>query len=48
MNQVEINSRIAELEQQLSTLPVGTLVYKTIVGKKQPYLQWTENGKSKS
>jgi len=48
MNQVEINTRIAELEQQLSTLPVGTLVYKTIVGKKQPYLQWTENGKSKS
>ena len=26
----------------------GTLVYKTINGKKQPYLQWTENGKSKS
>ena len=48
MNQVEINARIAELEQQLSTLPIGTLVYKTIVGKKQPYLQWTENGKSKS
>lgn len=48
MNHNEIINRITELEQQLSTLPSGTLVYKTIQGKKQPYLQWTENGKSKS
>lgn len=48
MNQAEITSHIRELEQQIATLPIGTLVYKTIMGKKQPYLQWTENGKSKS
>lgn len=48
MNSNEITKKIIELEQQLKLLPIGTLVYKTIGGKKQPYLQWTENGKSKS
>lgn len=48
MNSNEITKKIVELEQQLKLLPIGTLVYKTIGGKKQPYLQWTENGKSKS
>lgn len=48
MNYEEINQRIHELERQIAMLPTGTLVYKTIMGKKQPYLQWTENGKSKS
>lgn len=48
MNANEVTKKILELEQQIHSLPVGTLVYKTISGKKQPYLQWTENGKSKS
>ena len=40
--------RIKEIEDQLTRLPVGTVVYKTINGKKQPYLQWRENGKTVS
>ena len=40
--------RIQELENQISKLPQGSITYKTIHGKKQPYLQWTENGKTKS
>ena len=39
--------RIKEIEEQLEKLPPGYLVYKTISGKKQPYLQWNENGKQK-
>lgn len=38
---------IQELENQISKLPQGSITYKTIHGKKQPYLQWTENGKTK-
>ena len=34
--------------KELSEMPRETLVYKTIKGKRQPYLQWTEQGKSKS
>lgn len=37
--------RISEIESQLAQLPSGSLVYKHIRGKDQPYLQWTENGK---
>ena len=44
-NQLE---RIQELENQISKLPQGSITYKTIHGKKQPYLQWTENGKTRS
>jgi len=33
MNSDEITKRIAELEQQLALLPVGTLIYKNINGK---------------
>ena len=40
--------RIQELENQISKLPQGSITYKTIHGKKQPYLQWTENGKTRS
>ena len=40
--------QIAELEKQISQLPQGTVVYKTIRGKRQPYLQWRESGKLKS
>lgn len=38
--------RIAEIEQELMELPKGKVFYKTIKGKKQPYLQWSEEGKS--
>jgi hypothetical protein len=40
--------RMGEIETELAGLPQGTVVYKTINGKKQPYLQWTENGKTRS
>lgn len=33
---------------ELSSMPRETLVYKTIKGKRQPYLQWTESGRTKS
>lgn len=38
--------RIREIEKRIEELPKGTLTYKTIKGKAQPYLQRTENGKS--
>lgn len=41
-------AKMTELEQAISELPQGSITYKKINGKKQPYLQWTENGKSKS
>ena len=43
-----LQKRIRDLEEELSRLPQGRLVYKTINGKKQPYLQWTENGKQQT
>ncbi len=48
MTEFDKNTRISEIENRLSQLPQGTLTYKTIKGKKQPYLQRTENGKSVS
>lgn len=45
---MDISKHIEELEQELLTLPVGSVTFKRIKGKEQPYLQWTENGKSKS
>ena len=39
---------ILEIIKEMKSLPKGTLVYKKIKGKDQPYLQWTENGKTKS
>lgn len=39
-------SRQEDIEKRLEELPKGTLTYKTIQGKKQPYLQRTEKGKS--
>ena len=48
MTLIEINTRIAALENELSELPVGSLVLKKIKGKEQPYLQWSEAGKTKS
>ena len=48
MTSVEINARITALEKELATLPIGHLVLKKIKGKEQPYLQWSEAGKTKS
>ena len=45
MNRNEKLERIREIEEILSELPPGSLVYKIINGKEQPYLQWTENGR---
>ena len=39
---------LIEIIREMNTLPKGSLVYKKIKGKEQPYLQWTENGKTKS
>ena len=44
----DLMRKIEELEARKAAMPSGTLTYKTIKGKKQPYLQWTENGKSRS
>ena len=38
--------RITEIEKQLLLLPAGTVTYKTIKGNEQPYLQWSERGKT--
>ena len=40
--------RIEEIDKRLEQLPKGTLTYKTINGKKQPYIQRTIEGKSVS
>lgn len=45
---MDINKRIMELENKIAILPQGSINIKKINGKEQPYLQWTENGKSKS
>lgn len=48
MDEEIIRLQLDVLQQKLHTLPRGSLTYKTIQGKKQPYLQWTESGKTKS
>ena len=40
--------RIQELERLIAELPQGNITIKKIKGKEQPYLQWSENGKTKS
>ena len=40
--------RIREINERIEELPKGSLTYKTINGKKQPYVQQTINGKSVS
>ena len=40
--------RIKDIDNRLEELPKGTLTYKKINGKKQPYIQRTINGKSVS
>ena len=46
MTKQERMLRIAEIEQELLTLPKGRVFYKKIKGKEQPYLQWSEDGKA--
>ncbi len=48
METINKKKRIEEIESELSKLPTGTLCYKNIKGKAQPYLQSTVNGKSVS
>ncbi len=48
MTNQEKSVRIAEIEQALMQLPKGNVYNKVIKGKKQPYLQWSENGKALS
>ena len=48
MRKGEIEKRIRDIEAQLKTLPVGSVVNKNIKGKPQPYLQWSEDGHTKS
>ncbi len=40
-------TKIKYYQEWISQLPKGNITYKTINGKKYPYLQWTENGKQK-
>lgn len=40
--------RITDLEREIALLPVGYISRKQIRGKTRYYLQWSENGKSKS
>ena len=39
---------IKRIEDEIEKLPKGTLVFKKIKGKEQPYLQWNEGGRSVS
>ena len=43
----EIQNRVAELEQQISNLPVGSITKKTVNGKEYFYHRWTEDKKRK-
>lgn len=48
MKTEELKDKIAILEERIQALPQGSITYKMIRGKKQPYLQWREYGKIKS
>ena len=45
MNLSEMQARAAELEQQISALPAGSVTKKTVNGKDYFYHRWTENKK---
>ena len=40
--------RLAEILDEINKLPIGNITRKTIRGKSRMYLQWREDGKSKS
>ena len=48
MKKEDLLLKIADIEEKIKALPRGSITYKTIRGKKQPYLQWREYGKVKS
>ncbi len=43
----KIQNRVAELEQQISNLPAGSITKKTVNGKEYFYHRWTEDKKRK-
>ena len=43
-----MDKELEKIINEIDKLPKETLVYKTINGKQQPYLQWSEGGKTKS
>ncbi|MDY4075068.1 MAG: hypothetical protein SOY71_08100 [Dialister sp.] len=43
MELFEMQTRVAELEQQISALPAGSVTKKTVSGKDYFYHRWTEN-----
>ena len=45
MDLSEMQTRAAELEQQISALPAGSITKKTVNGKEYFYHRWTENKK---
>ena len=45
MDLSEMQTRSAELEQQISALPAGSVTKKTVSGKDYFYHRWTENKK---
>lgn len=45
MHMDELQKRLQDIEEQMALLPKGTISMKTIRGKQQPYLQWSENGR---
>ena len=45
MDLSEMQTRAAELEQQISALPAGSVTKKTVRGKDYFYHRWTENKK---
>ena len=44
----EMQTRVAELEQQISALPAGSVTKKTVSGKDYFYHRWTENKKRRA
>ena len=45
MDLSEMQTRVAELEQQISALPACSITKKTVSGKDYFYHRWTENKK---
>ena len=45
MDLSEMQTRAAELEQQISALPAGSITKKTVSGKDYFYHRWMENKK---
>ena len=48
MEKNKIEREIVLLEEKIASYPKGSVSYKTIKGKNQPYLQWTDDGMRQS